>query len=59
MVDLYIEQLHVKESGVFQQEQCAHWSLWPERQFQSPIKSTRRLTWVMCFSLSDDIEHIP
>lgn len=37
----------------------AHWLPWPERQFQSPIKSTRRLRWVMCISLSKDIEHIP
>lgn len=36
--NLYIEQLHVKESGVSQHEQCAHWLLWPERQFQSPIR---------------------
>lgn len=49
----------LKESGVFQQEPCARWSLWPERQFQSPIKSTRRLRWVMCSTMSDDTEHIP
>lgn len=51
----------VKESVcVSQHEQCAHWLLWPERQFQSPNrKSARRLRWVMCVSLSHDIETHP